>query len=120
MTTTDGGTPPAASPRPAPAVLLRAPANRVSDRAVRFWVVGAVVKWLIPVAAQVVWWILDHGDTRWHWILAVVTVVLIVANAIIEPQWRWRVHRWESTATAVFFAGFTAEKRRGLLREGRS
>jgi membrane protein YdbS with pleckstrin-like domain len=32
----------------------------------------------------------------------VATVVVAVGHVAVMPQWRYRVHRWESTPTAVF------------------
>lgn len=96
-----------------PGATLRPPANRVSSRAVRFWTVHAVLKWVPVTAAQVIWWIADHQHTGWHWAAAVATVILLATNVVIEPQWRYRVHRWESTRTAVYTqAGWFRVERR--------
>lgn len=81
---------------------LRAPANLVSKRAVRFWAVRAAVKWVPLVAIQVAWWVADHQHAGWHWAAAVATLILLLVNVVVEPQWRYRVHRWESTDTAVY------------------
>lgn len=92
---------------------LRPPANFVSGRAIRYWMVRTPLKWISVIAAQVVWWLLDDGHSGWRWTLAITTAVLLVANTIIEPRWRYRVHRWEVTATAVYTqSGWLNQERR--------
>src|SRR6478736_7750065 len=59
-------------------------------------VVGPVTDWL-PVP----WWAI------------VLVAVLAVAYAVVVPQWRYAVHRWEVTDTAVYTqTGWWARERR--------
>ena len=92
---------------------LRAPANLVSARAIRYWTIRALLKWVPVVAIQVIWWLSDDGHDGWRRAVAIATLVLIVANVIVEPRWRYRVHRWETTRTAVYTQSgwFTQERR---------
>lgn len=92
---------------------LRPPTHMVSKRAIRYWTVRTPLKWIPLIVAQVVWWILDDGNSQWRWVIAIATLVLLVLNTIIEPQWRYRVHRWEVTDTAVYTQSgwFTQERR---------
>lgn len=92
---------------------LRPPAHLVSKRAVRYWTIRAPLKWIPVVVAQVLWWIFDDNNDGWRWGLAIATIVLIAANMLIEPRWRYRVHRWEVTGTAVYTqSGWFDQERR--------
>lgn len=101
------GTAPPSEPR------LRPPAHRVSKRAIRYWTILTPLKWIPVIAAQVVWWIFDDGNAYWRWTFAIITAVFLVAHTVIEPRWRFLVHRWETTATAVYTQSgwFTQERR---------
>jgi membrane protein YdbS with pleckstrin-like domain len=83
-------------------VALRPPAHRVSRRAIGYWTVRAAFGWLVLLVIQLVWLMLgfDHPDLR---VAAIVgTVVAAVLHLTVMPQWRYRVHRWESTDQAVY------------------
>ena len=92
---------------------LRPPANLVSPRARWYWTVRALVGWLGVVAFEVVFWPGWHGLTGgWFWV-AVVSVLLAAAHLIVMPQWRYRVHRWEASGTAVYTqSGWFNQERR--------
>lgn len=82
-------------------VRLREPAGRVSARAPLVWAVGAVVRaLLLAVAVVVASWVLEAFPMpRWGWVAFAVVAVLYAA---VMPAYRYRVHRWESTETAVY------------------
>ncbi|MGO4597733.1 PH domain-containing protein [Terrabacter sp. 2RAF25] len=83
--------------------VLREPAERVSRRAVLMWTVEALVVAAVVLAGQVAWWFIDSSPSRTaHWVVGVVWLVAAVAYAAVMPRWRYRVHRWESTARAVY------------------
>jgi uncharacterized protein len=51
----------------------------------------------------VVWWLVDEAPSRTpHWVVGALWLVVGGAYAVAMPQWRYRVHRWESTARAVY------------------
>nr|WP_026316704.1 PH domain-containing protein [Actinokineospora enzanensis] len=81
---------------------LRAPANLVSKRAVAHWALQAVVLWVVLLGAQGVVWAVSDSPPRWLGYTAVVSAVVGVAHIVVMPLWRYRVHRWETTADAVF------------------
>jgi uncharacterized protein len=65
------------------------------------WTAGAVVQGLVllvAVAAAGTWWGLF--ELRW-WVLALVALVA-AAYAVVMPAWRYAVHRWEVTDSAVY------------------
>lgn len=97
----------------APGVQLRPPAHQVSPRAILFWTVRAVWGWLVLVVGQVVWLVLDDQARGWRVLALAVTLVLAVAHLLVMPRWRFRVHRWEATATAVYTqSGWFNQERR--------
>ena len=89
------------------AVLLRDPLHQVSPRAVTYWrvsaLIGAVVEWSIAIAfyAFALPAIFD-GDRPW-WALPILVFLLVapLAHVLFMPQLRYRIHRWEVTATAI-------------------
>ncbi len=95
----------------APAPVLRDPANLVSPRARTLWAIGAVVRSLLLVAGAVVLTLTDVLDLPvWVW---AAYVVVAVGYAVAMPVYRYRVHRWETTATAVYTqSGWLSRDRR--------
>ena len=80
---------------------LREPTQRVSPRARWMWATSAGIEGVILVGALAV---IGPG-TDWLPIplWAVVLVgVLVAAYVVGMPVWRYRVHRWEVTDTAVY------------------
>lgn len=96
-----------------PAVSLRAPAHLVDPRAKTYWAVRALAGWAVIAGVQVVIWIATTHPDAWHPIVLVITVVLALAHVIVMPRWRYRVHRWEATPTAVYTqSGWINQERR--------
>lgn len=91
---------------------LREPGQRVSPRARLMWLTSATVQSAILVVLLVllgpVWDV--WGLPWWGWILVVVALTVYVA---VVPQWRYVVHRWEVTETAVYTqTGWWSRERR--------
>jgi membrane protein YdbS with pleckstrin-like domain len=92
---------------------LRTPANLVSPRARRYWTVRALLGWLGVALAELVIWPRPSGLTGGLAWVGVVTVLLAAAHLVVMPRWRYRVHRWEATPTAVYTqSGWFAQERR--------
>lgn len=91
---------------------LRDPANRVSPRACLMWHVESGISALVVatglgIAAA----LLGRDEMRW-WLLGLAVVVCATA-AVVVPRWRYRVHRWEVSANAVYTQrGWWAQERR--------
>jgi membrane protein YdbS with pleckstrin-like domain len=91
---------------------LREPAQRVSPRARTVWLIGALTESLMAMAVivMVVW--------VWDWVQLPTWVVVLIGLALatyvaVVPQWRYLVHRWEVTDTAVYTqTGWWARERR--------
>jgi uncharacterized protein len=91
---------------------LRAPRERVSPRARLKWVTEDLLR---GVVLLFVLWLMS-GPWNWFtfpgWVLPAVGAFLLV-YAIVVPQWRFVVHRWEVTDTAVYTqTGWWARERR--------
>ncbi|MDT5015933.1 MAG: uncharacterized protein QOD39_2093 [Mycobacterium sp.] len=89
------------------------PANRPSRKAPAVWALGAAIPWLVLVAGQVVWFVIDH---RFLWLnatAAAITVLGIVVFVGVVPLWRFRVHRWDISPEAVYTrSGWLVQERR--------
>jgi membrane protein YdbS with pleckstrin-like domain len=91
---------------------LRPPANLVSRRAVLFWTTRAALGWLIPLVGELLWLLVGGGGLALG-IALIVTGALAVAHVAVMPQWRYRVHRWESTPQVVYTqSGWFNQERR--------
>jgi uncharacterized protein len=92
---------------------LRDPAHHVSPRAIVFWTVRAVPGWLLVLAGQVLWLVASRDNEGLRVAALVVTVLFAVVHLTVMPRWRYRVHRWEVTPTAVYTqSGWLSQERR--------
>jgi uncharacterized protein len=79
---------------------LREPSERVSPRAKLMWGLGALGNGVFGLAVLlVVAYVWAPFDVPW-WVVALL-VVALVAYVLLVPRWRYAVHRWEATDTAV-------------------
>jgi uncharacterized protein len=94
-------------------VHLADPANPPSRKAPVVWAIGAAVPWLMLAAGQVVWFAVDARLPWLHALAAAVTVVGLVVFVGVVPAWRYRVHRWDVDAKAVYTrSGWLIQERR--------
>jgi membrane protein YdbS with pleckstrin-like domain len=93
-------------------VTLREPSQRVSPRARLMWQLGSLTEGLFSIGvAMVVVLAWDAIDFRW-WMVGL-ALALLAAYVAVVPQWRYLVHRWEVTDTAVYTqTGWWARERR--------
>ena len=92
---------------------LRPPRHRVSRKAITYWAVRAAIGWLLAVAVEALVIVLVDDAPTWLWLLMGGTVLVGAAHVLVMPQWRYRVHRWEVTAEAVYTqAGWFNQERR--------
>jgi uncharacterized protein len=80
---------------------LRDPAERVSPRARLMWTVEAAVNSLFLLGLYVVLGLLWEPVPFTWWLVTGLGVVLLV-YVLVMPRWRYAVHRWEVTETAVY------------------
>lgn len=90
---------------------MREPAHRVSPRARYLWAVGALSQAAVVVALLAAAEAFSRLDLSWWgWLLV---GVALAAYVVVVPQWRFLVHRWEATDTAVYTqTGWWARERR--------
>jgi len=92
---------------------LRDPANLVSPRAIAYWTLRAVPLWILVLAGELLWWRGSSDHTGLRAALLALTVLFAAAHLIVMPRWRYRVHRWEVTSTAVYTqSGWLSQERR--------
>ncbi|TQF74313.1 PH domain-containing protein [Rhodococcus spelaei] len=79
------------------------PQCRPSRKAPRLWAINAVLVWTPVFVAQVVWAVIAGRWTTWpHVTVFAATLALALAHVLVVPQWRYRVHRWEVSPSAVY------------------
>ncbi|QNG18052.1 PH domain-containing protein [Rhodococcus triatomae] len=95
------------------AVTMADPAWRPSPRAKALWAINAALFWLpvvivIVVLTAIGWW------PAWVYFTAfAVAVVAGTVHVAVVPFWRYRVHRWEISDTAVYTrSGWLTQERR--------
>jgi membrane protein YdbS with pleckstrin-like domain len=94
-------------------IRLREPRHRVSRRAIGYWTLRGGVAWLVPLAIEIVWMVAAGNHLGAHVLWLAVTVAVALLHVGVMPQWRYRVHRWETTPQAVYTqAGWLNQSRR--------
>jgi uncharacterized protein len=89
------------------------PAHPPSRKAPLVWALGAAIPWFILAAGQLVWFAIDSRLLWVHVLAGAVTVLGIVMFVGVVPVWRYRVHRWDVDATAVYTrTGWLVQERR--------
>ncbi|WP_245966483.1 PH domain-containing protein [Sphaerisporangium album] len=90
---------------------LRDPAHRVSRRAITLWALEALIGFvlLVGLSSLAASWIAGSGRrflpdwlTDHVWWVPVALAVVEVPFIVIEPLWRYAVHRWELSEDVVY------------------
>lgn len=95
---------PNSTPDPArqPEQMFKDPAHGVERRAIYWWMLRSVAL-AVPVIVVAVTVAVIFEVTRPYAVVVVaVTVLAMVVGVVVEPFWRFKVHRWEATGQAVF------------------
>lgn len=74
----------------------------MSVRAIGYWLTRAAAGWFVVLAVQVVALVFDWSVPPAKIPLLLATVVVAAAHVAVMPRWRFRVHRWKLTDTAVY------------------
>lgn len=90
--------PPAASAARA----LKEPAHGVERRAIYWWMLQSLAFWVPVIVIAVVVGLIFEVMRPYAAGAVVLSVILLVIGVLVEPFWRFRVHRWEATAQAVY------------------
>ncbi len=92
---------------------MRAPTKLVSPRARWYWATRAGLGWAVIFGVQTIVWVSAPESAMGHLVVAIVTATIAVVHLAVMPQWRFRVHRWESTESAVYTqSGWVSQDRR--------
>lgn len=92
---------------------LTDPVNPPSRKAPLVWAIGAAIPWLVLALGQVVWFALDQRVLWVHALAGAATLLGIVVFVFVVPVWRYRVHRWDIDAKAVYTrTGWLVQERR--------
>lgn len=98
------------TPLAPPAARLRDPEHRVSPRARLMWQLSSGLEGVVFV---VIGTVLAATTDVVRWWMVLTLAVVVVAYVAVVPQWRYLVHRWETTETAVYIqTGWWARERR--------
>lgn len=91
---------------------LREPSQRVSPRARSMWLLAAALQAVVVTAVLLfVGPVLSWVDLPWS--VLVLAGLVLAAYVAVVPNWRYLVHRWEVTDTAVYTqTGWWARERR--------
>lgn len=81
---------------------MRPPQLLVSRRAILYWTVRALPLWIIVIGLQLTFLLTGYSQRELRIGLLIATGVLALVHLVVMPQWRYRVHRWESTPEAVY------------------
>ncbi|MGC5015473.1 PH domain-containing protein [Streptosporangium sp. DT93] len=90
---------------------LRDPANPVSRKAIAMWLLEGLF-WSVVLAVGSFFLARWIDEDRWSWLpvwvldniwwLPGIILVLLIPGMIIEPFWRYAVHRWELSEDVVY------------------
>ncbi len=86
---------------PAGVLRLRDPRFRVHHKSILWWSLRVSGFWLVVVLGQAAGEIFADQPPGWLKITLVLSIVVGVLQLVVEPQWRYRVHRWEANSEAV-------------------
>ncbi|WP_017575664.1 PH domain-containing protein [Nocardiopsis kunsanensis] len=81
---------------------LRPPRHRVDRRAIMWWTTRALMTTVAVTAVPAVPAVLVEPIRSWFLLTTAAVAAVGLAVTVVMPQWRYRVHRWEVTDTAVY------------------
>lgn len=90
------------TPQTATARALRTPEHRVERRAIGWWALQGLLVAAPVLAAAIVAFVLWDAARPWLIVALIGAAGFFVSAVIVEPLWRYVVHRWETTEHAVY------------------
>lgn len=84
------------------AVQLRQPAHRVSQRAILWWTLQALIGWVVILMPCTLAVLVVEGEPGGFSAALLALVLVAAAHVVVMPRWRYQVHRWEATEDAVY------------------
>src|SRR5450759_2306604 len=78
-----------------------------------YWTLRAALVWTLVLAGELFWLSSSRNHSALRAAIPALTVLFAAAHVIVMPRWRYRVHRWEVTSTAVYTqSGWLVQERR--------
>lgn len=81
---------------------IRVPRLRIDRRAILWWILRALIAWGMLLTALIVAAVLWEPARVWLAAPIVAVGVILLAKFLVEPWWRYAVHRWEITEHATY------------------
>lgn len=81
---------------------IRLPKHRIERRAVTWWALRETLFWIPALAALTAIALVWEAARAWLVAPLIVAIILSIARCLIQPLWRYRVHRWEIADHATF------------------
>ncbi len=90
------------SNRDDPTLTLRPPQRPIEKRAIGWWMLQSLSRLAPILAATITAHLIWEAARPWLIVAIVGSAILLVVGVAVEPLWRYRVHRWETTSEAVY------------------
>ncbi|MFD4367922.1 PH domain-containing protein [Rhodococcus sp. NPDC058521] len=85
-----------------PTVTMSDPKWRPSPKAKQLWAIQAITIWVPVLVVALVLAAIGFWPTWVHVVIVAAALVAGLAHIAVVPAWRYRVHRWEISDTAVY------------------
>lgn len=81
---------------------LRSPQHRIERRAILWWTLQSLLFAVPILAGAIAAYVFFESARPWLVVAIVGAALLTVVLVVVEPWWRYAVHRWEATDEAVY------------------
>ena len=81
---------------------MRLPRLRIERRAIAWWMARALILWGILLTVLIVASVLWEPARVWLIAPMILVVIVLLVKVLVEPWWRYAVHRWEITEHATY------------------
>lgn len=81
---------------------LRPPRHRIERSAILWWTLQALAFPGVPLVGVVIAFAIWDSARAWLIVPLVGLAVMTAVAGVVEPYWRYAVHRWETTDDAVY------------------
>ncbi len=83
-------------------LVIRQPSQRIERRAIVWWMLRALLLWGLLLGALVAAYLIWEPARVWLVAPIVAASAILLAKLLVEPSWRYAVHRWEITEHATY------------------
>lgn len=81
---------------------VRLPRLRIEKRAIAWWMLRTLILWGIVLGSLLIAMVLWEPARVWLIAPLILTGITLLLKLLVEPWWRYRVHRWEITEHAAY------------------